>query len=159
MSFLRAKNLFYNQLSRALIINRAHLEIYKNKFNEYPILSDGEIFFWDMARNQYVWHCQFKDLKNIATNPLALEEKKSAMGKVFDIEQGVVINESEKTRKLLLNPFSGQFDWLAEDASGTLYSPDMPDSVLNASPPIRVVNIRCPLTVSDPPYYEDFTKW
>ena len=57
------------------------------------------------------------------------------------------------------NPVSGQYDWLAEDASGTLYSPKMPDSVLMASPPIRVVNIRCPLTASEPPFFEDFTKW
>jgi len=57
------------------------------------------------------------------------------------------------------NPISGKFDWLAEDASGTLYSATMPDSILFASPPIRVVNIRCPLTASDPPYFEDFTKW
>lgn len=57
------------------------------------------------------------------------------------------------------NPITGKFDWLAEDASGTFYSPNMPNSALMASPPIRVVNIRCPLTASDPPFFEDFTKW
>ena len=69
------------------------------------------------------------------------------------------MTEGKPAPEALNNPISKTFDWLAEDASGNLYSLNMPDSILMASPPIRVVNLRCPLTASDPPFFEDFTKW
>jgi len=61
--------------------------------------------------------------------------------------------------KQYLNPITGKFDWFAEGEDGKLYSSDLPDDLLVASPPIRVKNIRCPFTASTPPYFEDLTKW
>lgn len=147
-----------DELDAALVWNRFQIQNYYDTFGEYPILKDEEIYLWDMNRNQYIWRNQFHGLKNIATNPEAIRIRENAW-KMLDPNTRKLRGPIEGDLQLNLNPITGKFDWLAEDSKGVLYSPDMPDSILIASPPIRVVNIRCPLTASDPPYYEDFTKW
>lgn len=158
VKYHEAKRKFCDQLLNAILANREAIDVYYREFHEYPILEDGNIHFWDIRCNQYIWHCQFKGLTNIATNPIAEEERRSAVRNVWIADKNKVVEENEETRKYLLNPYSKSFDWLAEDADGNLYSPEMPREALLASPPIRIVNIRSPQNASDPPFYEDFTN-
>jgi hypothetical protein len=146
------------KLQRALYANRRHIKLFSQIFGEYPVLKSENINFWNYRTNQYIWLRTFEGIPNVATNPIAINQKEGSW-KAWNEKQGKMTPPNEEKIKEFFNPLTGKFDWLAEDASGNLYSRDMPDSVLMASPPIRVVNIRCPLTASDPPFYEDFTKW
>lgn len=146
------------KLVQALELNRMHIRQFYKIYHEYPILKSKNLEFWDYRTNQYVWLRTFDGIANLATNPVGVEQRENTW-QFWNEKQGKMTPPNEEKIREFFNPLTGKFDWLAEDASGTLYSPDMPDSVLIASPPIRVVNIRCPLTASDPPFYEDFTKW
>lgn len=157
-SNFRQKYVLTQELHHNMLVLRSNIKIYVERYSEYPVLKNDQIDFWDVQTNQLVWLNSFEGLANIATNPVANLIKQNVW-KVYDKDLSTMRAPNEKDLESYSNPITGKFDWLAEDASGTLYSPDMPDSVLIASPPIRVVNIRCPLTASDPPFYEDFTKW
>jgi len=140
--------------------NRKWLQDYFTRYKSFPILKNARFNFWDFRTSQFLWMDDFHTLIDVPAGPEGKISKVEPSWKITDPETKGLKTPGEKEFLFLLgNPISGKFDWLAEDASGTLYSPNMPDSVLIASPPIRVVNIRCPVTASDPPYFEDFTKW
>lgn len=140
-----------NRLNRV----RRLIQNYREAFNEFGVLKTEGIDFWDLKTNQYLWGNSFSEYTNPKANPKAEEFRNRQQ---FNLQKASCTAEVF-FREIYFNPITNHFDWLAEDASGTLYSPNMPDSILIASPPIRVVNIRCPLTASDPPFFEDFTKW
>jgi hypothetical protein len=56
-----------------------------------------------------------------------------------------------------LNPLTGKLDWLVLGTDGKIYSKDMPDSVLIASPAIRFKNVLCSLTATSPPLFIDLS--
>jgi hypothetical protein len=137
---------------------RIQIREYFRAFKEYPFLKNGEIDFWNVKTNQYIWRNTFWGVKNVASGPMGDEIRKNAW-KILDSSSGKFRGPNEEDLEKFLNPISGKFDWLAVGEDGKLYSPEMADSIKIASPPIRVKDIRCPLTASDPPFFEDFTKW
>jgi hypothetical protein len=139
----------------AMRVNKVQLEEYHSVFREYPVLRDGNIDFWDMKKSQSIWRNQFTGLSNLATNPRAIEIRENAWK--TQLPDGKTRGPTESDHKKYLNPITGKFDWLAVGEDGKVYSLKMPNSVLIASPPIRVKDIRCPLTASDSPFYEDLT--
>jgi len=149
---------FEQKLSKALEINRSHIRYFFKRFKEYPVLETENIHFWDVKCNQYIWLRTFDGIANVATNPIAEEMRETSWGK-WDENTRKMLPSSEERARDFLNPFSGKFDWLAEGADGKLYSTNMARENLLASPPVRVVNIRCPLTASEPPFFEDYSKW
>ncbi|HNX77293.1 MAG TPA: hypothetical protein PLM07_11235 [Candidatus Rifleibacterium sp.] len=90
-------------------------------------MKNAEFNFWDITKNEL-----------IQTYPLLKPN-------------GLSYVEGE------LNPLTGQFDWLVLGTDGKIYSKDMPDSVLIASPPIRYKDILCHLTATSPPLYIDLS--
>jgi len=149
------KDLVRSRLKANLQKFRQNIQMYRENQGDYAVLRDSTIDFWTIENNQYLWLHSFKNGSKPLPKLACEEFRKEAK---FYLE-GKRVTYKEYFLRDFFNPITGKFDWLAEDASGTLYSPNMPDSVLVASPPIRVMNIRCPLTASDPPYFTDFTKW
>jgi len=141
----------------ALRVNKLRINDYHHSFGEYPVLKDGMVDFWDLNKNQYVWRNKFQGLTNLATNPKAIEIRRNAW-KVPLAEPGKYREPNDTDLEKYLNPISGKFDWLAVGEDGQVYSPKMSDTVLIASPPIRIKDIRCPLTASEPPFFEDLTR-
>lgn len=154
----KGRSALKKRLAKALSINRSSISGFRARFHAYPVLKNQEFNFWDIRTNQAIWMESFENITNVASSPEA--EKLRIGWQKYETEsrQYRPLNKQEMI-SALYNPFTNQYDWIVEGYDGKLYSPDMPDSVLIASPPIRVANIRCPLTASDPPYYEDFTKW
>ena len=151
--YISAKKDPRNELLYVLENFRGKIFVYHQLNRRFAVLKSAEFDFWDLKKNQYIWETTF------AGGPNTPEADRYRNNSRFTLNGSRPVSADEFFRKNFFNPITGKFDWLAEDASGTLYSPTMPDSILIASPPIRVVNIRCPLTASDPPYFEDFTKW
>ena len=106
-------------LNQALRENRFKLQLYRERRNELPRLSEK---FWEVEKNPY--------LSGISWN-------------TYDKKSGIMRPPNEKDLRVFLNPFSGRFDWLAETADGKLFSPES-FRKLASQGEIFVVDIRCP---------------